>query len=393
MRTRHLLTTLLTAALLLAVAAPVAVPAGAAPRPTRVEAEELPGVLLPRGINDRGRILAFDIGGEIEPPDVVVVDERHGDFEVTRVGPWEQYRHPLCPTDQCFYTLPSLPYLNARGVVGTALGGHATLWDDGRTTDLNGAAVGSWLLDLSDRGEALVVRFLADHQVLGVWRRGTFTPIRTLPLDVIVNGRLSERGDVMILGLAVRPPFPAPMNFTWQDGVVTDLVNFSPGDIDRHGRIVGTTDDRSLPFTQQRGAVWDDGELTVLPTLGGRSGASFVNERGQIAGYSTRPDGTATTVLWEDGGIVDVGAQAGIRSVGPRALNERGQLLLRGATGTPDTGSLSAVWDRHGTVVLPPSGAPNLGVEAFEMNERGQVAGNVSPYDGPTVPTLWTVGR
>ena len=402
MRTRHLrhlrrLVPALLTGVLLSVAALLTVPAGAAPRPTRVDAERLPGMLVPRGIDDRGRVLAVDVGGEIEPPDVVVVDgPRRGRYDVTRVGPWDQYRHPLCPDPAggCFFPLPDHPYINGRGVVGTSIGGHATLWDDGRATDLNGDALGSWLLDLNDRGDALVVRFTATEQLVGVWRRGRFETAHTLPLDVVLNGgRLSERGDVVAMGWVARPPLPSPIAFVHQDGVVTDLVGFAPSGFDRDRRVIGTLDDRSRPFTEQRAAVWDHGEITVLPTLGGRSSAYFANDRGRIAGYSTRPDGTVTTVVWDGdgGGIVDVGAEAGLPSSTPRALNDRGQVLLVGRS--PVYGSQAALWDERGAVLLPPSNEPDRSVAPYELNDRGQVAGLVQSPTDLYMPMRWTTRR
>jgi uncharacterized membrane protein len=392
-RTRHRLAALV-AVLTIATTAPLAAPAapaGAAPRPTRVEAERLPGVLVPRGIAEDGRVLAVDVSDPAPDTVVVVDDDGDGGFDVTTVGPWEQYRHPLCPDEQCFYPLPTVPFVNRRGLVGTAIGGHATLWDEGRTTDLNGDALGSWLVHLNDRGEALVVRFFADHQEVGVWHQGAFTEVEALPLDVVVTGRLSDRGHVIARTLVVRPPWPTYRYFTWHRGVLTDLGNFEPSDVDRRGRIVGTTTTPGVPFSQ-RAAVWDGGVVTELPTLGGWSTARLVNERGRIAGSSARPGGSGTAVVWDDGVLVEVGTAAGMPASGPVDLNERGQVLLSGPT--PEGGrAQAALWDERGSVLLPPSGEPDRYVYGHHLNDRGQVSGNVATSSELYIPMRWTTWR
>ena len=346
-----------------------------------VTAVDLPAGLLPAGINDRGQIVAQTFGSG--PRQVVVVER--GAVTAT-VGPWEPHPHPTCPPQQCFFPAPDVPFVNDDGVVGTVIDGHAVLWDHGALSDLDGDAVGSWLLGLTDRGDAVVVRFMTDHQVLGLWRRGAFTPIRTLPLTAVVSARASERGHVVASVVLVEPPQVTTSSFVWSRGVTTDLGDLAPADVNRHGQVVGFVPGPTPLDT--RAAVWQDGEQTELEGLGGsQSGALAVNDRGQVAGFSTRPGGgIVTSVLWDHGEVLDIGAAAG-GSNQPRGINERGQVLVNGFS--PAFGLFGAVWDRRQLRLLPPSSEPGVSVEPFTMNDRGRVVGRRSPSFGPAVPMLW----
>jgi uncharacterized membrane protein len=367
--------------------APGLPPAGAqagapAPRPGEVTAVDLPAGLQPAGINERGQIVALAYGSG--PPQAVVVE---GGAVTATVGPWEPYPHPHCPPGQCFFPAPAIPFINDRGLVATVVGGHAVLWDRGRSTDLDGDAAGSWLFDLNERGDAVVVRFTADHQVLGLWRRGAFTPIRTLPLTAfVVQAKVSERGHVMASIVVLEPPQVTRSAFVWFQGVATDLGELAPLDVNRRGQVVGIAPGPT-PF-DSRAAVWRDGTLTELAGLGGsQSGALAINDRGQVAGFSTAPgSGLLTTVLWDHGEVVDVGRAAGGVNQ-PRAINERGQVLVNGLS--PAFGFFGAVWDHGRLRLLPPSNEPGVSVEPFTMNDRGQVVGRRSPSTGPAIPMLW----
>ena len=355
-------------------------PAAPTPWPPRVEVTDLPAGFQPAAINDRGLIL-----GRLGT-DVVVVDD-DGEPAGT-VGPWEPFPNPLCPGPICFWPTPSAPIVNDRGVVATSLGRHATLWDDGETTDLNGDAAGSWVLDLNDGGDALVTRFTADHQQVGLWDRGRFTEIGRWALDTLVVGRMSERGHVVLTVLVVRPPTPAVSSLLWHRGETTTFEGFVPRDVNRHGQVAGERLNPADPFDNTP-AIWEDGEITLLPTLGGRGhGVSTINDRGQVAGFGTLPGVPGSRALrWDDGEIVDVGAATDLLESRPFGFTDRGDVLFGGLTTAFHTAGF--VWDDGEVVRLPP--ADDGDVDPVAMNDRGQVVGTrrAPGPQQPTIPTLW----
>jgi len=151
------------------------------------------------------------------------------------------------------------------------------------------------------------------------------------------------------------------------------------------------------------GFVWEDGEMTALPTLGGTHGfATGANNRGQVVGWAENTvegdDCVAPqrfqfrAVLWEkqrgEWQARELPPLPGDEVSAATAINDRGQVV--GISGICDiaVGRFSArhavIWDTDGSV----TDIGNLGGIAWNtpmaINEFGQVVGfsNVSPDDG-----------
>src|SRR5262245_18142138 len=78
--------------------------------------------------------------------------------------------------------------------------------------------------------------------------------------------------------------------------------------------------------------------VTDLGTLGGQwSFASAVNERGDIAGWSTLPgDGVERPFLWREGVMTDLGTLGGKNSAGFPHINDRGDVSGTSQIARPD---------------------------------------------------------
>src|SRR4029450_1865454 len=83
-------------------------------------------------------------------------------------------------------------------------------------------------------------------------------------------------------------------------------------------------------FTVSHAAVWEDGVPRLLPSLPGAriAGATDLNERGQIVGFSAFPEsGLLHAVLWDGGTVRDLGALEGDFFSGTDSINEGGQIV------------------------------------------------------------------
>jgi probable HAF family extracellular repeat protein len=90
----------------------------------------------------------------------------------------------------------------------------------------------------------------------------------------------------------------------WEDGTPRDLAttraeSSSANDINNRGQIVGSWWARRNPG-RSRAALWENKKPALLPNLPGgkNSGASAINEHGQIVGWAETKGGSTHAVLW-----------------------------------------------------------------------------------------------
>src|SRR5690348_6763415 len=126
--------------------------------------------------------------------------------------------------------------------------------------------------------------------------------------------------------------------------------------------------------------LWQSFHMSALPTLGGNNGqASGINDRGQIVGFAedgsvdySCPAGktnnrTQLPVLWENGKpkALPTGTDPSGNALW---INDRGQIV--GFTGACAATNHAVVWDDNNVNTLPDNGT---GAEAFGNNNRGQI--------------------
>ena len=215
---------------------------------------------------------------------------------------------------------------------------HAVLWHQGTIRDLSIAASGPNTSEIqfrriNDQGLAVGYHIAADgtgNAVAASW---------------------SESGGLTLLGGDFSYGIAQDVNNSgaivgddngwatiWQNGVSTMLaggLGGSANDINEGGLVAGTAlDERGL----LRAALWDKDSLTLLNQLASEfstlDGATAVNERGQVVGYSERLgeglEGMAA-VLWQDGMAIDLNTQVdtfeGWRLITANGINDAGQII------------------------------------------------------------------
>jgi probable HAF family extracellular repeat protein len=174
--------------------------------------------------------------------------------------------------------------------------------------------------------------------------------------------------------------------FKWQDGEPTDLAALPPAlnncsnaeSINARGEIVGTSEngliDPVTGTTQFRAVLWEHGEVQDLGTFGGTQSSAFrINDRGQATGFALNsvadpftPTGTQIRAfLWENGHMEDLGTLGG-----PDAfavfVNERGQV---------------AGWSFIDSTPNATTGFPTQDLFLWEkgkMHDLGNLGGNIS---------------
>lgn len=148
-----------------------------------------------------------------------------------------------------------------------------------------------------------------------------------------------------------------------------------------------------LPF------IWENGELTALPTLGGNNGQALgLNNRGQIVGQAETPNldpcspfaQEVKAVIWQHGVVQEILRPFGGTAAVANAINDNGQAV--GISGCM-TGYFYAVLWNHGTPINLGSLGGVAGNFAFDINNKGQVVGQSDlPGDALHHGFLWQEG-
>ena len=255
------------------------------------------------------------------------------------------------------------------------------------------------------------------------WHKGMVNDLGALPPSsencssagsVNANGEIagsSENG-------VVDPLFPINEGraVIWINGHIVNLETFGgnhsyASGINNRSQVVGSAqnaipDPFSLLYfviggvsngTQARAFLWQDGTMTDLGTLGGPDAtAVFINERGQVAGYSyTNSTQNSTTgiptvhpFIWDNGRMTDLGTLGGtIAGLGSsnmiNGLNNRGELI--GSSTLPgDPGCFPIangcntdvfLWNGVKMIDLTTSAIGGTPVLAFAINDPGEIVG------------------
>jgi len=140
--------------------------------------------------------------------------------------------------------------------------------------------------------------------------------------------------------------------------------------------------------TAVHGASWKNNIISILADLGNGALAQSINNRGQIAGQVTSPDGSTSAAVWQngaDGAVTNIGIPLGDAIAFASGINDRGQVV-----GSSLDSSLSwshaFIW-QDGVMTnldtLFPDSANLNPVMGNKINERGQISGMAIVMSGP----------
>jgi probable HAF family extracellular repeat protein len=304
---------------------------------------------------------------------------------------------------------------------------HAFQWQDGVLNDLGALPNGFdstalWInepglvMGFADNGLIDPVTGLPE-QVAVVWNNGQIKDLGTLGGSFSYGNAMNDQGEVVGFALNAIPDSLSYFGlgtqahaFRWQHGHMQDLGTLGGPDswgafVNERGQIAGWSYTDSIPnattgVPTQHPFLWENGEMHDLKTLGGTlavvgsladAGGGAINNRGQVVGTSNLAgDQTHHPFLWDGGVLIDLGTLGGANGEA-YWINDAGEIVGR-ADITASENHHAVLWNRGavtdlGVAVGWPCSTAN------QINERGQViisTGLCGVGGGP--PLLWENG-
>jgi probable HAF family extracellular repeat protein len=250
---------------------------------------------------------------------------------------------------------------------------HAFRWRDGIVTDLGALVAGqdSAGISINEKGD-----------IAGFSKNATIDPYTGLPE---IRAVLWKDGNILDLGtLGGNESFTNSVNNRGQ------VAGFAQNSVKDPLNLFGLG-------TQSRAFLWDEGKMQDLGTLGGTdSWGAYVNDRGQVAGFSytdtmTNPDTGLPTLhpfIWENGEMKDLGTLGGTQVYAVNGLNNHGQVVGI-MTLAGEKVSHGYFWNGKKLVDLGTFGGDTS--QAEWLNDAGEVVGQAdysTPCPGCVSPTI-----
>jgi probable HAF family extracellular repeat protein len=293
----------------------------------------------------------------------------------------------------------------------------AVVWQHGVLTDLPALDPGysSWADAINARGEVAGLSENGQTDPLTgnyesnavLWKNGLIN-LGTLGGTQSVANAINDRGQVVGAALnAISDPFES-IPLCNGCGTFAQYFNFVPAATQMHAfrwtEAKGMQDlgalggpDSSASFVNERGQIagefftsftpnpstgvppvdpffWENGKMVDIGTLGGTFGApNWMNNRGQVVGYSNvAGDQNSHPFLWDKKvGLKDLGLLPGGMFGGANAINDEGEIV----GGSDATGFFHAVLWKHGAITDLGTVAGDGCSAALWINSQGQIVG------------------
>jgi probable HAF family extracellular repeat protein len=264
---------------------------------------------------------------------------------------------------------------------------HAFEWQDGDVTDL-----GALPPAVDNCSSALAVN--ARGEIAGGSENGLIdsaTGVKEIRAVVWEDGKIRNLG-------TFGGNFSAAASINSRGQVAGFALNAIPEPLSMFAVVLGGPS----AGTQTRAFLWEKGEMRDLGTLGGADARGiFVNESGEVAGYSyTNSTPNATTgfpttdpFLWKNGRMIDLGTLGGTFGL-PNALNNHGQVVGQSNLPGDQPGNFDPfLWDGEKLIDLFTTSIGGNPLTANAINDAGEIVGTAF-FPNQQVPHayLWKNG-
>jgi probable HAF family extracellular repeat protein len=296
---------------------------------------------------------------------------------------------------------------------------RAVIWKDGEIKDL-GSFGGNQnaALAMNNRGQIVGSSlntvpdpFSIVDSILGssngtqtraaLWQHGEMKDLGTQGGDDAVAGMINERGQIAGISYTTTTTNPATDlptldPFFWENGIMMDIGSLGGAfgetkAINNRGQVIGGSSVAANPGACLFGGegdpnchpfLWDEGKLIDLntSTIGGYPLIAYgINDAAEIVGIAAFPDlADLHAFLWRKGVATDLGTLTGDCSDFANAINSHSQVVGGTFSCADGTHSRAFLWE-DGAIIdlntLISAGSPLQLVIAFDINDRGEIAG------------------
>ncbi len=295
--------------------------------------------------------------------------------------------------------------INDRGeIVGMSVGEEqrscneaAFLWKDGVMTGIGGSGARA----INDRSQIVgwSGNRCADDPVRAfLWENGVYKDLGDLGGGEADAHGINNGGEAVGFSSSMDDPYSTQYVFIWAGDTMTSLADCcldsgasdinDGGQVAGHGKILGGTQSHALLWTVPQPPRYVIQNLGTLPG-GLSSAANGVNDLGHVVGEATNAAGDLHAVLWKDGVMTDLGTLPGDSQSAAVDINNADQIL--GWSGNR-AGSLvrSFLWQNGVMTDLGDLGSNY--VRAYRINTGGQVVGEARTASGWYHAFLWHDG-
>jgi probable HAF family extracellular repeat protein len=275
--------------------------------------------------------------------------------------------------------------------VGTVLGGTESL---ASAVNNRGQVVGFSNNDIPD---AFSLAGFPTQTRAFLWQYGVMRDLGTLGGPDASASFVNNHGQVAGFSYtdsAVNPSTGVPTThpFLWENGKMTDLgtlggtlsgspLNITFGWLNNRGDVAGASnlagDVTQHPF------LWTKSEgMKDLGTLGGTFGyANWVNDSREVVGISSNLNDQALhAFFWRDGVMTDLETVGSDPDSEAKSINFQGQVVGASFDLAAGADLHGFLWENGGPIVdlnkLIARGSDMTIVNAFDINDRGEIAGN-----------------